>query len=369
MSDVVLFEQLQTANGRLIGVATLNTEKTLNALSLEMTDLLAAQLAVWADDGQVAMVVLQAAGDKAFCAGGDLQQLYRTMVAHHASGQRGDIAANDYATQFFEREYRLDYAIGNYPKPLLYWGHGIVMGGGIGLMAGASHRVVTERSRLAMPESAIGLYPDVGGSWFLSRMPGKLGLFLALTGASINAADAKFVKLADFLITQSQKQAVFDALVAQPWDGAQDNHVLLGRVLQQAEAEATTVTTTPFAPSVLRAQFDRIETLCAAQTLPEIFAAILSLQMDDDAPDAAWLRKAAAALSKSAPGSAWLSYALQRKVKHMSLAEVFRLEYIVTLNCAAGHDFAEGIRALIIDKDQQPKWQPAALADGSLQSA
>ena len=361
MAEAVLFETLQTVNGARIGVATLNSEKTLNALSLAMSDLLSARLRLWADDPAVAMVVLQAAGDKAFCAGGDLQQLYVSMQAHRASEQRDDIAANAYAVQFFEREYRLNYLIHTYPKPVLCWGHGIVMGGGMGLMAGASHRVVTERSRLAMPEISVGLYPDCGGSWFLNRMPGRLGLFLALTGASANAADAKFVDLADYLIAQEAKQPVIDALLQQPWGaGGDDAHVLLTRVLQQAEQASAQKTA--FAASPLRAHFDVIDHLCGAPTLPEIVDALLTLQTDD-----VWLQKAVAALAAGAPGSAWLSYVLQQRAHHLSLAQVFRLEFLVSLHCAAHGDFAEGIRALLIEKDRQPHWQPAwqAAADGA----
>ena len=220
----VLFEVRAAKNGRGIGMMTLNAEKTLNALSLEMIDLMAEQLAAWSTDDNIAMVFMQAAGEKAFCAGGDLQNLYQSMLTHHASAEKNDIRANPYACDFFNREYRLDYFIHTYPKPILCWGHGIVMGGGIGLMAGASHRVVTEKSRLAMPEIGIGLFPDVGGSYFLNRMPGKLGLFLALTGAMINAADAKFTKLADYAIAQVDKASVLEKLLQQPWRASQEKN-------------------------------------------------------------------------------------------------------------------------------------------------
>lgn len=359
MSLPVLFEELATRSGHRIGVATLAAEKTLNAISLEMTHLLTRQLRQWASDPAIVLVVLQAQGEKAFCAGGDLQNLYQAMRAHHAADDRDDIRGNRYACDFFEHEYRLDYMIHTCPKPVLCWGHGIVMGGGIGLMAGCSHRVVTERSRLAMPEITIGLYPDVGGSWFLSRMPGKVGLFLALTGASMNAADARFTGLADYAIAHAAKQSVIESLLQQAWDGQHDaDAVLLARVLQQAQAQVPADVT--FAPSTLRANLDLIETLCAAPTLPEVVAAILAHETDD-----AWLNKAIATLRAGAPGSAWLSYALQRRVRRLSLAEVFRLEFVVSLHCAARPDFAEGIRALIIEKDQQPKWQPASLADAN----
>ncbi|SDY03398.1 Enoyl-CoA hydratase/carnithine racemase [Collimonas sp. OK242] len=349
-----LFEELTTDNGKRIGIATLNVEKTLNAISLEMVDLLDQQLRAWAADPQLAMVVLQAAGDKAFCAGGDLQGLYRTMLDQHAAGRQEDIRSNPYACDFFEREYRLDYLIHTYPKPILAWGHGIVMGGGIGLMAGASHRVVTEKSRLAMPEITIGLYPDVGGTWFLNRMPGQIGLFLALSGASIGAADAIFARLADHRINHAQKQPVLAALLSQPWDGRQDD-VLLSRVLQNAERQDAQ--TWVAGPTPLHQHFELINQLCSAPTLAEVVHNIVELKTEDP-----WLQKGIATLLAGSPASAWLSHALQKRARHMSLAEVFRLEYVVSLHCAARADFAEGIRALIIDKDRRPRWQPATLA-------
>ena len=354
MSQAVLFEELATQNGCRIGIATLASEKTLNALSLEMVHLLTPQLRQWAADPGIVMVMLQAQGEKSFCAGGDLQQLYRAMREHHASDQRDDIRANAYAAEFFEHEYRLDYLIHTYPKPILCWGHGIVMGGGIGLMAGCSHRVVTERSRLAMPEISIGLYPDVGGSWFLSRMPGKLGAFLALTGASMNAQDALFTKLADYRLAHADKQQVLASLQQQAW-GNEHADVLLGRVLRQFE---TASDNTAFAPSALREHFDLINTLCSGQTVRDIVSAIVAHQSEQP-----WLQKAIATLVAGAPASACLSLALQQRVRHLSLAQVFRLEFVVSLHCAARPDFVEGIRALIMDKDQKPQWQPAQLAD------
>ncbi|MDY7577468.1 enoyl-CoA hydratase/isomerase family protein [Herbaspirillum sp. RTI4] len=353
----VLFEEISCANGRRIGVATLNAEKTLNALSADMTALLTRQLQAWREDAAIAIVVLQAAGEKAFCAGGDLQQLYRAMQQHHASAERDDIRGNRYALDFFEHEYRLDYLIHTYPKPILCWGHGIVMGGGIGLMAGASHRVVTERSRLAMPEITIGLFPDVGGSWFLSRMPGRLGLFLGLTGAAMNAEDACFAGLADYRIAHADKSAVIDALRQQNWSGDGDA-ALLSQVLLEAEQSA--LGQAAFAPSQLRIHYDLIDRVCRAPLLGGVVDAIAHIGGDD-----AWLQKAAKTLAAGAPGSVWLIAALQQRARHLSLAEVFRLELVTVLHCAARPDFAEGIRALIIDKDQQPRWQHASLAEVS----
>lgn len=345
----VLFETRQGAEGKGIGIATLNAPKTLNGLSLEMTRLLDAQLRRWAEDAAIACVVLQGAGEKAFCAGGDLHALYRSMREYRERGST-DITSNTYAAAFFEEEYRLDHFIHTYPKPLLCWGHGIVMGGGIGLMSGASHRVVTERSKLAMPEIGIGLFPDVGGSWLLARVPRGGGLFLALTGAPLNAGDAIYAGLADVCIDSAQQQAVLDALVAQRWQGrSQPDRDALTALLQGfAQAPAA---------GPLQAHADTIARLGQAGALEQVVAAIAALQSDD-----AWLQTAQATLAAGAPSSARLSWELQHRAAHLTLAQTFRLEYIVALHVAAHGDFAEGIRALLIDKDRSPHWNPATLA-------
>ncbi|MFZ6657784.1 enoyl-CoA hydratase/isomerase family protein [Undibacterium sp. TJN19] len=361
MTAPVLFSTLATADGRQLGVATLNTEKTLNALSMNMVQLLAAQLQAWKTDPAIAIVILQAAGEKAFCAGGDLQNLYASMRSHHTSERAGDVLANPYALDFFAQEYRLDYLVHTYAKPILCWGHGIVMGGGIGLMAGASHRVVTEKSRLAMPEIAIGLFPDVGGTWFLSRMPGKLGLFLALTGASINASDALFVKLADEVLPQASKADVLTALQCTKWSNhADQNHQRLSQVLSAFAAESSDTA------GPLRNNFDLINRLCSAPDLPTIVAQILAVDaaQQEEYP---WLQKAVSSLQKGSPTSVWLAHALQARGKYLSLAEVFRMELIAALVCAQNHDFVEGIRALIMDKDQKPQWLPDSLDDLQVQ--
>ncbi len=347
----VLFEERRAANDARIGIARLNAEKTLNALSLEMIDLLTERLSAWATDPGVALVVLESAGEKAFSAGADLHKVYEAMIGHHASAQRDDIRGNAYAAGFFGREYRLDYMIHTYPKPVLCWGHGIVMGGGVGLMSGASHRVVTNESRVAMPEITIGLYADVGGSWLLGRMPGATGLFLALTGARLQASDALFVKLADCCIDHARKAAVFDALLAQPWTSAPGaNHRLLSAVLR-AFAEDNL----PHGP--LRQNFDLISKLCGGGELKDIVGAITGLETEDT-----WLVRAGVTLAAGSPSTAALSYELQRRAKYLSLADVFRMEFVASLHCARRPDFAEGIRALLIDKDQRPRWQPPTLA-------
>ncbi|HBO7462591.1 TPA: enoyl-CoA hydratase/isomerase family protein, partial [Pseudomonas aeruginosa] len=172
----VLFEERPSLHGFRIGIATLDAEKSLNALSLPMIEALAAKLDAWAEDAGIACVLLRGNGAKAFCAGGDVRKLVDACRE-----QPGEVPA--LARRFFADEYRLDYRIHTYPKPFICWAHGYVMGGGMGLMQGAGIRIVTPSSRLAMPEIGIGLYPDVGASWFLARLPGRLGLFLGLSAA------------------------------------------------------------------------------------------------------------------------------------------------------------------------------------------
>lgn len=358
----VLFEQRDCADGHRIGIATLNSPRTLNGLSLQMTRLLDAQLRVWANDARIACVVLRGAGEKAFCAGGDLHGLYQSMRAHReavpdAQQRRAHPQGNAHAAAFFEEEYRLDHRIHTYPKPLLCWGHGIVMGGGIGLMSGASHRVVTERSRLAMPEISVGLFPDVGGSWLLRRVPHGAGLFLALTGAPLDASDAIYAGLADVRLEHAQYAAVLDALDAHAWTGdADEDRAQLGAFLHGIAQ--------PLEPGPLQVHAALIAQLVAGQTLQEVVAAILALQSED-----AWLQAARATLAAGAPGSARLAWELQRHPGTGTLADTFRTEYVVALHAAAHGDFAEGIRALLIDKDRTPQWQPAALEQADAQWA
>ena len=340
----VIFEKRAAGNGKCIAVVTLNAETTLNSLSLAMMRCLHPQLTEWEQDDSIACVFLQGAGEKAFCAGGDIVELYNSMVA-------GDSTAET----FFTEEYRLDYAIHSYRKPIVVWGHGVVMGGGLGLMAGASHRIVTERSRMAMPEVTIGLFPDVGGSWFLNRTPGRSGLFLGLTGASINAMDAIFVGLADRFIAQQYRPAVIEALAAVLWSADTSEHS--GQVSQVLREFANQSAAQQPAPQI-EPHLAHIQAVTDQNSLHDIVAAITAYQGDDN-----WLANAAKTLASGCPTTIHLVYEQLQRGRHLSLQEVFQMELIIAAHCCTNGNFQEGIRALLIDKDRQPKFKPPTLAE------
>lgn len=347
MDSPVLFDSLTTASGHRIALATLNAEKSLNALSHDMVGLLASQLAHWQRDPLVACVVLRGAGDKAFCAGGDVRALREALL-------QDTRYPSPAAQSFFTDEYRLDYAIHTYPKPLIVWGNGIVMGGGLGLLAGASHRVLTERTRIAMPEIAIGLYPDVAGSWFLQRMPARLGLFLGLTGAAINAHDALIANLADCVLDHASWPKLLDALHHASWDGG-DDFATVSALLDSLEGACPqALPDSHIAP--------RLVAIHQLMNRGSLTAVADALQQAHDGSDA-WLAGAASGFAAGCPMSAAVTWEIFRRARHLSLAEALRMELVLSVNFCARPDFREGVRALLVDKDRQPQWSSQSLAD------
>jgi enoyl-CoA hydratase/carnithine racemase len=337
----IIFQELPARAGKL-GRVTLNVAATLNSLTLEMVDLLQEKLDAWADDDAIAAVFIEGAGEKAFCAGGDVQALHQSAVATPGG-------PCDYAERFFKREYRMNYTLHTYSKPLICWGHGIVMGGGLGVMAGCSHRVVTEKTRIAMPEITIALFPDVGGTWFLNHMPGSSGQFLALTGASINAADAIYTGIADRFVSSERKADVVEQLLQQRWESEPAvNHTLVRHVLRSFAEQS--IGQCP--GGQVEPHLGSINSLCDGDDIHEVIDNIVSLQTKDP-----WLTKAGESLSRGSPLAAlWISRQLSEQ-RHASLKEVFQSEIRLATNIVRHPEFAEGVRALLIDKDRTPAWQ------------
>jgi len=340
----LIIDERELTDGRRLGVITLNAPRALNALSLDMIDAMLPRLREWAADPKLAAVWLDGAGDKAFCAGGDIVSLYRSMTESQGHPEL--------AERFFTGEYQLDYLIHCFPKPFIAWGNGVVMGGGLGLMGGASHRVVTETARIAMPEVSIGLYPDVAGSWFLNRMPRRTGLFLGLTGAHLNAADALFLGLGDRFIHHSHRDAVLARLTEADWRD-RPARAVVDEVLRDHERRSRDHR--PESP--VWNHFEAIQNLTDADDLEAIVTRISDYDGDDP-----WLQRATGNLAKGSPTSMALAYRQWCESTRLSLADVFRQELILSVNCARLGEFAEGVRALLIDKDRQPRWRYPDLA-------
>ena len=345
MSDSpVLFEEREAAGGLRIGYARLNRPKQLNALTLEMCQLMLDRFRQWASDESVAAVVLEGAGDKGFCAGGDVAGVIRHV---RAGGPQRFV----YGDAFFEVEYTLDHLIHTYPKPMIAWSHGVCMGGGVGLTAGASHRIVSEGSRIAMPEIHIGLFPDVGGGYFLNRVPGGAGTVMALTGMVINEADAIFAGLADFFVPLEGREAFHQALAALPWSGdaAADREELTRLCLSQHRRYRAGL---PVAN--LEQYFDAIRFIAMQPTVAGVRDALLAAAAEDP-----FFRAPADSLANGSPTAAHVTFEYLRRARQMSLREVLDLDLVLARQFQRHRDFPEGVRALLIDKDRSPKWSPA----------
>lgn len=339
----VLRQLHDTASGHRLGELRLNAEATLNALSLVMIDLLAEALDDWAADDSVAAVLITGSGDKAFCAGGDIQALYHAMRRNSEAGEIVD----PYCTDFFEREYRLDYRLHRYPKPLVVLGHGIVMGGGLGVFSAARHRVVSERTRLAIPEVNIGLFPDAGATWLLRKLAPSTALAVGLTGVQLNAADALELGLGTATVAHDARHEVLERLRELPWQGnaADDDRI----------AEALASLAAPALPegnlSVLPDGLD------PAKELPALVAELDALAGRSD-----WLDRGLATLAGGCPTSAGIVVEQVRRAPPLTLADCFRLELDVATRCAEAGDFQEGVRARIIDKSNDPQWRYGSIA-------
>ncbi len=346
MNKEVTFKEVNCKNGKKIAVATLNAPRSLNALSGKMIDLLYPQLKLWQVQNDITAVFLQGEGEKAFCAGGDIVQMYNEMQ-NNIGGFSPEIE------EYFTKEYQLDYLIHSFNKPFIVWGNGIVMGGGLGMMVGGSHRVVTETSRIAMPEISIGLYPDVGGSYFLNRMPHNSGLFLGLTGASINAADAKYCHLADYFILNKNKESFVEQLTQLDWqESISLNHEKLSNLLISFELDSNA----HMPESKLNEHKSLIKQVTRFNNLGDIVDGILAVECKDK-----WFSRAQKSLKHGSALSASLAYQQLQQGESLSLADCFRMELNLSVKSGQFGEFCEGVRALLIDKDNSPKWHFASI--------
>ncbi|MFC7395898.1 enoyl-CoA hydratase/isomerase family protein [Chelatococcus sp. GCM10030263] len=313
----------------------LNRPKALNSLTLPMVRIIAAALDAIEADPSLAAVLVDGAGERGFCAGGDIR-------AVHDSGRAGD----GIAEAFWRVEYEVNDRIAAFGKPYVALMDGITMGGGVGLSAHSSNRVVTERTRLAMPETGIGFIPDVGGTWLLARAPGETGSYLGLSGQSIGAADAIFAGFADVLVPSEALGVLAEALEALPAGAtAADVNAVIGRFAK------------PAGPAPLQANQAVIDRTFSFDEVPAILAALRA-----DGSDFAL--EAAEIIGQRSPTSVVVTLALLRLARTApSLRACLDREYVAACQTLRGHDFYEGVRAAVIDKDRQPRWQPATIAE------
>jgi len=314
----VRFETRPAGAGRTIGIAWLNRPRQLNALDLEMCKLLLERLGQWAEDASMVAVFLGGEGPKGFCAGGDVSRAVREIAA-------GGAHRFDYGDNFFTVEYRLNYLLHTYPKPLVTWAHGVTMGGGLGLSVAGSHRIVAAGSKIAMPEIHIGLFPDVGGV---------------------------YARLADYVVDHAHQAGFIDAFAAIEWGEtvvdhrAQATHFCRGFEAQHASPTEAT--------SALRERYAQIRSICTRAKLHGIIKGLQEAAAVDD-----WFARPLENLQQGSPTAAAVTLEYLRRCRLLGLAQVLELDLVVAKQCLRHPDFPEGVRALLIDKDKSPRWSPA----------
>ena len=348
-SDAVLFEELASGSDYKIALMTLNVPEAMNAVDLDMVNLIDEQVERWNQDNSIAAIIMRGAGEKAFCAGGDIRKLYDSMT-HSDESQR-----LQYADAFFAGEYAKNYRLHQITKPLIAWGHGFVMGGGLGLFIAANHRVGSECLKLAWPEVRIGLYPDVAASYYLSRLPYPAGHWMGLSGSHMNTTDSKKLKLIQYAISHGRWQSMLDALLQQNWsDNRAVNHQQVRAVLNQLDGDSS--------EAMPASQLDEISTdLEFLFSTPELED--IAERMKQHKTKNKWLKQGLDNFKKACPATAHLIMQQIEQGAQMSLKEVVSWELTLAYQAVRHPDFSEGVRAMVIDKDYKPKWQHKTVKD------
>lgn len=376
---LILEEEILSHDGKhKIGIMTLNSEKTMNAVDLDMVNLIDDVLAKWQEDDDIVAMVMHGAGDKAFCAGGDIRKLYDSMVV------QGDESLK-YADAFFTAEYGKNYRLHRFGKPIIAWGHGFVMGGGLGLFIGSSHKVGTETLKLAWPEIRIGLFPDVAGSYYLSRLPFPLGHWMALTGSQMNAVDCKQVGLINYCLGNSDLPKVIEQLRHQPWQSnkAMNNQYvrdLLKDFEQQGNASFP-ASNYDDNKADIEALFSHVSSgrhlgsnvvdsgsrhVVSIADNKKLLEKIADKFINFDSENL-WFMQGRDNFYAGCPATAHLIMQQLLLGQNMTLKDVVQWELILALQSVRHPDFAEGIRAMVIDKDFSPCWQHESVADVPLE--
>jgi enoyl-CoA hydratase/carnithine racemase len=346
-------DEVRTRIENRIGVIELNRAQALNALSLSMIRAMHAALDAWRDDSRVLAVLVRSLHPRAFCAGGDVRYFYE-------AGRRGDVAARD---AFFTAEYALDHAIFAYGKPYIALMEGVVMGGGMGIAQGAHRtgglRIVSETTKMAMPETRIGLFPDVGAGWFLARTPGAIGRYLAVTGATIDAADALYAGLADAYIDTSSMEALLGALASTPLNAASDVLACIKRMTSRTARRPDAGEGGHFASASLALMRPWIDRHFA---LPDVASIIASLEAETEPHAREWAQDTIRVMRERSPLSMAVSLEVVARAEG-PMSDCLRRDLDLTRSTFDHGDVVEGIRARIVDKDNRPTWRIARIED------
>ena len=332
-ADEVLFETRKNC-----GIITLHRPKALNALNLTMIRIIHPVLKAWENDPEIGVIIMKGSGDKAFCAGGD-------VVAITSKGEPSELSE-----QFFKEEYKLNFEIGNLNTPYIAMIHGITMGGGVGLSVHGRYRVATEKTLFAMPETSIGLFPDVGGGFFLPRLQGSLGIFLALTGNRLKGRDNYHAGVATHFVTTKELPYLKDQICNLENPSVNSVGEILDSYHKKCDEENHKFS--------LQESLNSINEVFSADTVEGIFKGL-----EKDGSE--WALKQLEGLQKMSPISMKVTHRQLKEGRNLNFKDVLEMEYRISQQCMKDRDFYEGIRALLVDRDHNPKWNPSCVEDVS----
>ena len=343
MSDFILLKEYQKTDSTILLEIQLNNPSKLNALNLEMIQILHKEIKKWKDRKDLSVVFIHATGERAFCAGGDVAQLYSKIKTSKEQGLDPALSTRD----FFHTEYEMDYMLSQFPKPIVLWGNGIVMGGGMGLFMSSSHPIATESSLFAMPEVSIGFFPDVGASYFLSQIPNNLGLYLALTACRFNARTAQFLEMTPWFFENESKQKVFDFLKNSMFKDSRDFDIQFKNFYKPPNFLSTQ-------DCWIKESEKEILKALEFKNLNSFYDYFSQTVLEDKQ----WERNRKNFLKSSPSSLAVVFDQLKRSKRQTNRKALFEMESVIAMNMSCRSDFPEGVRALLIDKTKNPKWNP-----------
>ena len=346
-TNKIFFQEHERQDGSFLAEVKLTNPRSFNALDLDMISALKNHLESWEKNSKISFIFIHGEGEKSFCAGGDVKQLYHGIVNCREKNEDPGLLVQP----FFETEYRTNYLMHTYSKPIVLWGHGLVMGGGLGLFAASSHSIVTESSSFCMPEISIGLFPDVGGSYFLNKLEKNLGLYLALTSCRFNGTESLFLKFSQLAFKDSDKEEVFNFLLSFSFKEPEDFDKKIKEFQKKKEISFDQ-------ENWFKKYEDQINQTIESKEIQVIYENFKNSKIEDKK----WIKNRDNFL-KGSPSSAGVICEQLSRGEGMNLKEVFKMEMIMAMQHARHWDFQEGVRALLVEKTGSPAWNPSNIKE------